>query len=82
MSNNQQDKTPRDDLRIEWFGIDGLLCLLYVIEAIVFAYAMINDVDIIIGKIVPYGVAIVTTLVFIKYLYQVISFSRKNHKKD
>ena len=40
--------------------------------------AMINNNDFIIGVLIPYGVAAVTTAVFVKYLYQVISFSRKN----
>ena len=73
---NQKFENRNEDLRIEWFGVDGLLCLIYVIEAVLFAWAMINNNDFIIGVLIPYGVAAVT--VFVKYLYQVISFSRKN----
>ena len=75
---NQEFENRNEDLRIEWFGVDGLLCLIYVIEAVLFAWAMINNNDFIIGVLIPYGVAAVTTAVFVKYLDQVISFSRKN----
>ena len=75
---NQKFENRNEDLRIEWFGVDGLLCLIYVIEAVLFAWAMINNNDFIIGVLIPYGVAAVTTAVFVKYFYQVISFSRKN----
>lgn len=86
MSNNEKNQDferKNDETKVEWFGIDGLLCLVYLIEAVVFAWAMINNNDFIIGVLVPYGVAAVTTVVFVKYLYQVFSFSRKNrHPKS
>jgi hypothetical protein len=70
-----------ESYRIEWFGVDGALCLTYVIEAVFIGYCMINDVDIVIGKIVPYGVAIVSTLIFLKYISQVFRFSKSAGKK-
>ena len=78
--NKEQDK--KDDQKIEWFGIDGALCLTFVIEAIFIGYCMINNVDLVIGKIVPYGVTLVTFLIFLKYVTQVISFSMGVNKKD
>ena len=84
MSNNNHDnnEAKKESLKIDWFGVDGLLCLLYIIEAVVFAWAMIHNNDFIVGVLVPYGVAAVTTAVFIKYLYQVISFSRKQKRPE
>ena len=67
---------------IQWFGIDGALCLTFVVEAIIMGYCMINNVDIVIGKIVPYGVTLVTFLIFLKYMTQVFSFSRGVKNKD
>ncbi len=82
MSNNKQtESSKKEELKIDWFGLDGLLCLIYLAEALLFAYAMINNNDFIVGKLVPYSVAAVTTAVFVKYLYQVFSFARKNGKK-
>ncbi|MEG1825419.1 MAG: hypothetical protein RR501_11680, partial [Cloacibacillus sp.] len=45
----------RSDLKISWLGIDGFLCLCYVIESIVIGYSMINDVDFVLGKVLPYS---------------------------
>ena len=78
--NKEQDQ--KDDQKIEWFGIDGALCLTFVIEAIIIGYCMIHDVDLVIGKIVPYGVTLVTFLIFMKYVTQVLSFSRGVKKDD
>lgn len=75
---NQELDNQHEDLKVEWLGVDGLLCLIYLIEAVLFGWAMVNNNDFVIGTLIPYGVAAVTTAVFVKYLYQVISFSRKN----
>lgn len=70
-----------EDLKIHWFGIDGLLCLIYIAEAVVFGWAMVNNNDFIIGKFVPYTVAVVTTAVFLKYITQVLGFAVKNKNR-
>lgn len=62
--------------KIEWLGMDGFLILLYPIIAFIIGYSLINNVDFIVGKVVPYTVTIVTTLIFIKYIGQVLHFSR------
>ncbi|GHT00823.1 hypothetical protein AGMMS50276_27600 [Synergistales bacterium] len=71
----------REDDKIEWFGMDGFLCAFYVIEAIVMGYCFINNVDVVIGKVVPYLVTIVTTLIFLKYLFEVFSFAGSQGKR-
>ena len=78
---NETNAARNDEDRIEWFGIDGLLCLIYVIEACFIGYCMINNVDIVVGHLVPYLVSLVTALVFLKYLYEVFTFSQGKGKR-
>jgi hypothetical protein len=80
MSNKTNAANNAED-RIEWFGIDGLLCAIYVIEAIFIGYCIIHNVDAVVGRFVPYSVSLVTTLVFFKYLYEVFSFSKGKGKQ-
>ncbi|MDR3353509.1 MAG: hypothetical protein LBO21_00565 [Synergistaceae bacterium] len=80
MSNETKAANNAED-RIEWFGIDGLLCAIYVIEAFFIGYCIIHNVDIVVGRIVPYAVSLVTALVFLKYLREVFSFSRSKEKR-
>ena len=76
--NSTEDKS---DLKISWMGIDGLLCICFVVEAVGIGYSMMNDIDIVLGRLIPYGAMLVTTLIFLKYIGQVISFSIKAGKK-
>jgi hypothetical protein len=78
--NKEQDR--EEAYSVEWFGTDGALCLAFVVEAFFIGYCMINNVDIVIGTIVPYGVTIVTFLIFLRYIGQVISFSKGIKKND
>jgi hypothetical protein len=73
--------TRADEDRIEWFGIDGLLCAIYVIEACFIGYCIIHNADFVVGRFVPYSVSLVTTLIFLKYLYEVFSFARGKGKR-
>ena len=70
-----------DDLKVYWFGIDGLLCLCFVLEAIFIGYSMMHNVDWVLGRLLPYSAMLVTALVFFKYIGQVIYFSRKSKRK-
>ena len=79
MSENKN--TSNDDLKISWFGIDGFLCLCFVLESIFIGYCMIHDVDIVLGKVLPYSATIITLWIFLKYISQVISFSKGTRKK-
>jgi hypothetical protein len=80
MSNETNAAKNAED-RIEWFGVDGLLCAIYVIEACFIGYCIIHNVDIVVGRVVPYAVSLVTTLVFLKYLSEVFSFARGREKR-
>ena len=70
-----------DENKIEWLGLDGLLVMLFPIMSFIIGYCLINNVDIIIGKIIPYIVTGSTTLIFLKYITQVIHFSKKVKEK-
>lgn len=68
------------ELKVEWFGYDGAMCLLYAGLAVFIGYGMINRVDWIIGGFVPAFCAIATTGIFLRYLFEVFSFSKKAAK--
>lgn len=73
MDNNKREK---DELKVEWIGIDGALVLLYIVLAAIYSYGIINRIDFIVGIMAP-GVAIsITTGAFIKYCTEVASFSK------
>ena len=70
----------KEDIKVEWIGVDGALVLLYILLACFYGYGMINRVDVIIGYIAP-GVAItITTGVFLKYCTEVFAFATKKKK--
>lgn len=77
----QKEQMEKEDMRIEWFGLDGALCLCFVFESVFFGYCMIHNVDFVIGKVLPYGAALVTLWIFLKYITQVLSFSHGARKK-
>ena len=77
----QKQQQENEDMRIEWFGIDGALCLCFVFESVFFGYCMIHNVDFVIGRVLPYGAALVTLWIFLKYITQVLSFSHGARKK-
>lgn len=61
----------KKDLEIKWFGLDGFLVLLYFLVTAFIFYGIVTKNDIIIGKIIPYGVMIAVVLIFIDYIYRV-----------
>ncbi|ADK16332.1 MULTISPECIES: hypothetical protein [Clostridium] len=67
-----------DKLEISWFGIDGFLVLLYFIVVGVIYYAISAHNDFIVGRLIPYGIMIAVTLIFINYLGIIFKFSRKS----
>ncbi|MDR3254655.1 MAG: hypothetical protein LBT31_03735 [Synergistaceae bacterium] len=75
---DQQEHDERN--KIEWMGIDGFLCFLFVFLSAFIGYCLINNVDVVIGKVIPYGIALATTAIFIKYLTEVIGFSKGTMK--
>lgn len=69
------------DLHINWFGVDGVLVLLYGIIVSVIFYATSTENDFLIGMIIPYGVIGVTALIFISYLFSVMRFMATYHEE-
>ncbi|UQZ90245.1 hypothetical protein C4J81_13965 [Deltaproteobacteria bacterium Smac51] len=72
----------KEEIKVEWFGVDGALILLYVALACFYGYGMLNRVDFIIGYFAP-GVAItITSAVFLKYCTEVFAFATKRKKPE
>lgn len=67
----------KKDLEITWFGIDGFLVALYFLITAFIFYGIITKNDVIIGKIIPYGVMIAVILIFFDYIYRVLKMVKK-----
>lgn len=81
MQDEKLNTTPSvGDEKIQWFGLDGFLVGLYFVEALVFGYCLLYDVDFMIGTVAPYFTLGVTTMIFLKYILEVFSFSHKTRK--
>ena len=61
----------KKDLEIKWIGIDGFLVLLYFLITAFIFYGIATKNDFIIGKLIPYGVMFVVTIIFCDYLKQI-----------
>lgn len=75
-------KTPEvnEDIRVEWFGADGGLILLYLILAAMYTYGILCRVDIIVGVIAP-GIAFgITAAIFVRYCFEVFHFTKGTKK--
>lgn len=67
----------KKDLEIKWIGIDGFLVLLYFLITAFIFYGIATKNDFIIGKLIPYGVMFVVTIIFCDYLKQVYKMIKK-----
>lgn len=67
----------KKDLEIKWFGIDGFLVLLYFLIIGFIFYGILIRNDIIVGKIILYGVMLVVIVIFFDYIYRVLKMIRK-----
>lgn len=72
----------KDDLTIKWFGLDGLLCLCFIAESVFIGWCMINNVDVVLGRILPYSAMVVTLWIFSKYISQVLAFSKWGKRRQ
>ncbi|MCC0647586.1 hypothetical protein [Clostridioides sp. ZZV15-6598] len=72
----------KKDLEIKWLGIDGFLVLLYFLITGFIFYGIVTRNDIIVGKIIPYGVMIAVVIIFFDYLYRVFKMTRKKEEKE
>ncbi|MCC0633111.1 hypothetical protein [Clostridioides sp. ZZV15-6388] len=72
----------KKDLEIKWIGIDGFLVLLYFLITGFIFYGIVTRNDIIVGKIIPYGVMIAVVIIFFDYLYRVFKMTRKKEERE
>ena len=49
---NMPEQKPQYE-KVEWFGVDGALVLLFIVLACIYGYGMLNGVDVIIGIMAP-----------------------------
>lgn len=66
----------KNSLEISWLGMDGLLVALYFVVVGVIFYAILNHNDFIIGRVIPYGIMLAVTLIFINYLSIIFKFAK------
>ncbi|MCI8303974.1 MAG: sodium:solute symporter family protein [Lawsonibacter sp.] len=64
------------EIRVEWFGIDGALCLVYAVLACFYSFGIINRIDWIVGWAAPVVAGGTTTVIFLRYLYEVFTFGK------
>ncbi|MCC0637800.1 MULTISPECIES: hypothetical protein [unclassified Clostridioides] len=72
----------KKDLEIKWLGIDGFLVLLYFLITGFIFYGIVTRNDIIVGKIIPYGVMIAVVIIFFDYLYRVFKMTGKKEERE
>jgi hypothetical protein len=66
----------KNSLEISWLGIDGFLVVLYFIVVSVIYYAISTRNDFIVGVVIPYGIMLTVTLIFINYLTIIFKFAK------
>jgi len=66
---------PKSELKVEWFGIDGALVLLYIVLACIYGYGMLAHVDFIIGYMAPGIASGMAVAIFIKYCTEIYAFA-------
>ena len=71
----------KKEIRVEWFGIDGALCLVYAVLACFYSFGIINRIDWVIGWAAPIVAGGTTTVIFLRYLYEVFTFGKTPAKK-
>lgn len=78
----EQNKTnqPGEDMRVEWFGADGALMLLYIVLAGIYTYGILNRIDFIVGILAPVIAFGITAMIFCRYCFEVVSFAKKSKK--
>ena len=76
---NQKPEEPEVE-RVQWFGMDGLLCLLYAVLGCIYSYGIINRIDWIVGIMAPGTAVLITVSVFLRYCFEVGSFTKKANK--
>lgn len=65
------------EVKVEWFGVDGLLVLVYLLVGAFYCYGIIKRVDWIIGWACPIIGGGGTALIFLDYLLELSRFGKK-----
>ncbi|HCJ58533.1 MAG TPA: hypothetical protein DHV55_15120 [Clostridiaceae bacterium] len=76
------NKAKKNDLTVEWLGIDGLLVALYFVVCGILGYGMVVKSDFILGKLAPYGLIGITVAIFLNYISTVVNFMRNFDKNN
>lgn len=63
-------------VKVEWFGVDGALVLLYAVLATIIGVGVVKRIDWTVGILAPAAAALMTTGIFIRYLTEVFSFGK------
>lgn len=71
----------RQELKVELFGVDGALMLLYGVLAIVYTYGILRHVDFIVGIFAPVFTCGITAFIFLRYCTEVFGFMKGSGKK-
>lgn len=71
----------KEDLKVELFGADGALMLLYCVLAVVYTYGILGHVDGIVGIFAPVFAFGITAFIFLRYCTEVFQFVRGAKKK-
>jgi inner membrane protein involved in colicin E2 resistance len=71
-----------NNLEISWLGMDGLLLALFFVVAGTIFWGILNKNDLLMGTIIPYGLMIGVTFIFLNYLSHVFNFSKPQNKEQ
>ena len=69
------------EMKVEWIGIDGLLVLLYFVCGAIIMWGLIARVDWTVQIFAPGVAALMTTGIFVRYLFEVFTFGKTGGKK-
>ncbi len=70
----------KKSIKVEWFGWDGALILLYIVLACFYGFGILHNVDWIVGIAAPVIAMGIVIGVFIKYLTEVFHVARGTRK--
>ena len=71
----------KKEMKVEWFGVDGGLVLLYFVACGIIMWGLITRTDWTVMWFAPGCAALMTTGIFIRYLTEVFSFGKSGGKK-
>lgn len=71
----------KEDLKVEWIGMDGFLVALYLVLVAFLGYGMFTLNDTILGVIAPWGLMIAATVIFLAYLKTLFGMAIKANQE-